>query len=409
MSLPKPSRIVSPRPSQAVVPAHLSAHYFTFPDRALRYDCRQCLACCRGLGIGVDARSGELDRILERYPALASFARLRGSTWTFANPRGACFFLDEQGWCVLEKELGRSSKPAACRLFPVNRVFLAGSLRVVDYNAVICPLRYDPLSPEAISHDELLAEIDAVQDAAVVGSRLMHTDAEQWLMAERERSTSFFEQAAALHAGTEEVDEAALLERFYRLQSGDAAHLPTEALAELFAETPHWPRGQTLALALLATPSLRFNERFAHRGGAVLGAAALAPTWLVWMMLAGQAQRLAGRDFLAIGHLSLQALTSLWMEAVIPGQLLALWEQPMFLPGARLEWACDGALLPALQGFAQNLAENRRAARPLGQLFEPLLELAGYQRVAAVRALEPLLARLQPVPLRPVRSLARRR
>ncbi len=48
---------------------------FTWPDRGLAYDCRGCGACCKGLGIGLDAAGGELERLTAAYPEVAAFAK----------------------------------------------------------------------------------------------------------------------------------------------------------------------------------------------------------------------------------------------------------------------------------------------------------------------------------------------
>ena len=143
--------------------------YFTWPDRGLRYDCRGCGACCKGLGIGLDAIGGQLVALVARRPELAAFVRKRGDAVTAFNPRDRCWFLADDGLCRVEVEDGRAAKPASCRLFPFNRVFRAGSYTIVDFNSVICPLQLAP-DRDGAAHADVLAEIATIQDPAIIGT-----------------------------------------------------------------------------------------------------------------------------------------------------------------------------------------------------------------------------------------------
>ena len=90
--------------------------YFTWPDGRFTYECATCGACCRGLGIGLDATGGQTRRLLTLYPGLTPFMRKRGATYTAFNPRGQCWFLTDDGLCRVEVEHGRADKPASCQV-----------------------------------------------------------------------------------------------------------------------------------------------------------------------------------------------------------------------------------------------------------------------------------------------------
>ncbi len=147
--------------------------YFTWPDRRLRYECRGCGACCKGLGIGLDAAAGQLVQLVAKRPELAAFVRRRGDAITAFNPRDRCWFLEDDGLCRIETEDGRAAKPASCRLFPFNRVFHVGTTMVVDYNSVICPLQHvGDGGVGGVGHDDIAAEIATIQDPAITGTSL---------------------------------------------------------------------------------------------------------------------------------------------------------------------------------------------------------------------------------------------
>ena len=168
--------------------------YFTWPDRRVGYDCRGCGACCKGHGIGLDVTSGQLVQLVAKRPELAAFVRKRGDAVTAFNPRDRCWFLADDGLCRIEVEDGRAAKPASCRLFPFNRVFRIGSYTVVDYNSVICPLRLH--DGDGVAHDDIIAEIASIRDAAIVGTQLPPKPADDATIASEQTI------AAAIFAGT---------------------------------------------------------------------------------------------------------------------------------------------------------------------------------------------------------------
>src|SRR5438876_9146098 len=108
--------------------------YFTFPDATLTYDCAACgQRCCRGAGFAVG--EPELVPLLARAPELAGHLWVRpGGTLGATTDSEGCWFLAGDGLCRIERDFGRTLKPSTCRLFPFNRVFRAGGVRVVDVN-----------------------------------------------------------------------------------------------------------------------------------------------------------------------------------------------------------------------------------------------------------------------------------
>ena len=190
--------------------------YFTFPDGALRYDCQACgQRCCRGKGFAISA--DELTPLLRRAPRLSAFLRLRpGGSFFATDLTDGCFFLAGDGNCALEVQHGRDAKPSTCRLFPFNRIYRAAAVRVIDFNATLCPLQV-AAPGTGVRHAELLAEVTTLAQA---GSPLIDVPLppppglpEDWLAREQEA------QAALLVA----AGGKAVLEDVGQVLGGDAA------------------------------------------------------------------------------------------------------------------------------------------------------------------------------------------
>ena len=361
--------------------------FFTFPDGAFSYDCRGCGACCKGLGIGFDAQRGELDRLLGLYPGLGAFARQRGGVWTAINPRGACWFLGDEGLCRVEVAHGREAKPAACRLFPFNRVFLVGDIRVVDFNSVICPLSApeqgeEELGPAGrIAHAELLDEIARIEEPAMVASPLPIGDNE----------------AARRYIDAEE----AIAARCFEAASSPEPHVALGGLwpdtlgsawAAVFGVARRDPSPEMSRRALLLTPSMRFNERFGPRAYCTPEALSrlLVPMWWAWIGFLAEGEVLAGRP------LTLQEATSLWGAQMPLAYLLARWADAPIMDAGPIEIAADGAQGQRLLAIARACHRNGRARQGLGAVLRPVLDpLAPHQRVATMRGLEALLGRIK--------------
>lgn len=363
---------------------------FTWPDRGLAYDCRGCGACCKGLGIGLDAAGGELERLTAAYPEVAAFARRRGPALTVFNPRDRCWFLDDGGLCRVEREHGRAAKPAACRLFPFNRVFRLGSWSVVDFNSVICPLTPGP----GDAHADVLAEIDRVTDPAVVGTPLpaVNAEAEGRVLVERERALAAACFAAADRDPDAGGDAPAALDALLTAHGVADPAAARDGVAEAFAALTGaaWsaPGGPTWRAALTLTPSLRFNELYGPRPYASRTwlPSLLPGMWLTWLGFAALGARLAARP------LAMQELTTIWSEQAPLLHVGARWrEAPLLKPGP-VELPGAGDPEGVVRRLAQACHDNRKARRSLGALVTPLLAPRPVaDRVALLKLADPTL------------------
>lgn len=340
---------------------------FTWPDGRFRYTCAGCGACCKGHGIGIDVAGGQLRQLVAARPELVPFLRRRGDAITAFNPRDRCWFLEADGLCRIEVDDGRAAKPASCRLFPFNRVFVLGDVRVVDFNSVICPLEVAPPG-QGVTHAEIAAELASIADPTIIGTRLpaaRDAATEGRALADTEGAIATAAFAAAELAAT---DPTAALAAGWSAQA-DAAALTAERTAATAAFTAvvgtAWtaPGAATLANALWLTPSLRFNELYGPRQYAARPAMApvLARMWLAWLGFAALGEVLSRRA------LGLQELTTLWSEQAPLLHVVARWtEVPSLRPGpVDLPGVDPGNLVRSL---GQAFVDNRKAGRPLGEL-----------------------------------------
>jgi Fe-S-cluster containining protein len=352
---------------------------FTWPDRVFSYACRGCGACCKGLGIGLDAAGGQLEPLTTAYPQLIPFLRRRGDALTAFNPRDRCWFLADDGLCRVETELGRAAKPASCRLFPFNRVFRLGSWTVVDYNSVICPLRADRAAT-ATSYAEVLAEIDGIADPAIVSTPLPASmpEIEGRELVERERRIA---EACFAAAPGGDLDAAWLA------QGGGPSI--DEAFAAIAGTPWREPERATLEAALWLTPSMRFNELYGPRQYSPRPAmvAVLPRMWLAWIGFAAIGAELARRP------LGLQELTTIWSETAALCFLAARWSDPPIVkPGAVELPATTADPRGVIHEFAQDCVDNRRLKKPLSALLGPrLAELSRVERITLLKLAEPVL------------------
>lgn len=359
--------------------------YFTWPDRGLAYDCRGCGACCKGLGIGVDASGGQLRELLHRYPPLIPFVRKRGSAWTIFNPRGRCWFLDDAGLCAVERDHGREAKPASCRLFPFNRVFVLGRHTIVDYNSVVCPLTR--VAADGVTHADIAREIGTIDDPAVVGTRLPldADDPDGDTFVARERAVA----EACFGATTTGAWDACWQPSAATVPHIDAFRAIERALATLTGMPGFVPIGDTLANALVLTPSLRFNELYGPRQYASRSEMirVLPHMWMAWLAFAGHGANLAGRD------LGLQELTTLWGEMALVSYVLARWrERPRLAPGpVQLPTGADPD--GVVRRFGEACVRNKK--RLLGDIWmHSVGDRAAEETIALLKLAEPLLKKL---------------
>ncbi|HWN66921.1 MAG TPA: hypothetical protein VNM90_04730, partial [Haliangium sp.] len=309
------------------------------------------------------------------------------------------------GLCRIETDHGRDTKPASCRLFPFNRIFRLGSWTIVDFNSVICPLQAasTPAAGSeqtpgaegaggAVSHASVLADIEAVRDAAIVGTPLPaeHPEEEGQRFVARERAIAAACFAAALAPGM------AAVARVWQAQGGEGtlerALAPLgRALALLTGATWRAPDRDTLASCLWITPSLRFNELYGPRQYAPRAevAGVLAGVWLAWLHACALGADMAGRA------LDLREATSLWAEIMPLAHLAARWQAaPTMTPGpVELPGVEDSR--GVVRGLAEACVANRPRA-PLGALLAPLLDgVPAPERAALARLAEPLLPRIR--------------
>ncbi|HZS38423.1 MAG TPA: hypothetical protein VFF06_16425 [Polyangia bacterium] len=326
--------------------------YFTFPDGGLRYDCPSCgQRCCRGKGFALGA--DELIPLLARAPMLAAHVDLRGNgVYAAVDLRDGCWFLAGDGNCAIEVEHGRALKPSTCRLFPFNRVYRLGGVRVVDVNSVICPV--EAAGGSGVRWAELEREL-----ASLEGSPLLDWPAHEpeglsaaWLTVERNAA-----EAAAACGNSPQAFAEAL---------GDRA---SEAAVEAWARVYNIARDELAArerevaprVALIAA-SLRWNSLFHKEAG---------PYPRVLLRLP---RRLRALTFLAAlgargigGAPSLRGITELWQGQADALDVLARWDEPVRVAGQSFDADVPPNLHAAL---GRLLAGAFRGGRTLGQLVE---------------------------------------
>jgi Fe-S-cluster containining protein len=353
--------------------------YFTWPDRVFSYECRGCGACCKGLGIGLDAVGGQTEALTAAYPQLIPFLRRRGDAVTAFNPRDRCWFLADDGLCRVETDLGRAAKPASCRLFPFNRVFRIGGFVIVDYNSVICPLRADR-APTAACHAEVLAEMEGIADPAIVSTNLpaQMPEIEGRELVERERPIA---EACFAAAASGDLDAA------WTAQGGGPSI--DEAFAAIAGTPWREPEGATLEAALWLTPSMRFNELFGPRQYSPRAqmVQVLPRWWLAWLGFAAIGAELARRP------LGLQELTTIWTETASLCFLVARWADPPVVKPGTVELPATSADPGGIvRQFAQDCVDNRRLKKPLSALLGPrIADLSRVERVTLLKLAEPVL------------------
>lgn len=136
--------------------------FFTFPDRALKYDCPSCGSqCCKGKGLALEA-SAEVVRFARLEPRLAALVHPVNAQFAqVVDVTDGCWMLRPDGLCAIEVERSYAEKPHTCRLFPFNRIFTVGGERVVDFNSKICPLQDVADERTGQSHEDLRRQIEA--------------------------------------------------------------------------------------------------------------------------------------------------------------------------------------------------------------------------------------------------------
>lgn len=357
----------------------MTAIYFTFPDKRLTYNCQGCLACCKGLGIGLDSHKEMVD-LLHTFPMLSFFSRARGDAWTVFNPRSRCWFLGDDGLCSLEKEFGRHMKPASCRLFPFNRVFRMGTWLIVDYNAVLCPLN---TSTEGVSHSSILEEISTITDPAIIGSKI-DKRGDDWIEKEMKIAEVAFSPNISWY-------DCLAVQAYHANSDKDQVVFEMRnAFDEVFHQRPNLYLSETIKNAIIATPSIRFNEEFGPRRWFrdKHWDRDLCAMWLGWLFLCQMGEELKGKS------LSIQDVTSIWIDSITLLFCLAHWYHRPNLDPQTVSFTCPTEDRASLVAFARSCICNTKYT--LNHLAKPLIgEVQIFRAQARLRMLEPLFLRMR--------------
>lgn len=369
--------------------------FFTFLDGAFRYDCPSCgQACCRGKGIAIDAGQ-ELVQLIRRVPQLAPMVLPVGGGYVrLPDATDGCWFLRGDGMCSYEQEHGRAAKFSTCRLFPFNRVFRAGAVRVVDYNSVVCPLKDAYGTGTGVTYSELQAELQAAGESPLVSSTAELPEGA------RELRWHALEQgileASAAHV--EAPDYVAFAEfQLARSQRhlGEVRLASEEPglfeLVELWAKlygistkSAEWHAlaAPTARALTLLTPSLRFNALFKRGAGTYKQQLPGLPhkllaTWFLGTLAALAASASASTSSGTQGSpvLSLRAMTELHQAHAALRDLLARAGEPAVLDRPLSATDMPEEVAGAVRTLSRNLSGRDAKRQTLGKwLIDAALE-----------------------------------
>ncbi len=95
--------------------------HFPFLDKRIGYNCATCRSgCCKtGFMGATTAEAAELVRIQPRLRSFFKSEPSPGKYSLYAKFKPSCWFLQDDGWCSIEKERGHAAKPYVCRAHPV--------------------------------------------------------------------------------------------------------------------------------------------------------------------------------------------------------------------------------------------------------------------------------------------------
>lgn len=328
--------------------------YFTFADGSLGYDCAACgQRCCRGKTFAID--SDELIPLIALRPRLARHVRLGGGgTLVAQNVTDGCWFLGDNGFCDIEVESGRDAKPSTCRLFPFNRVYRIGDVRVVDFNSTLCPIE---ARVGGVTHAEVVKDLDQIGASPLVDSPKPAPPglaADWW---EREIAT----QALYRQHARDPIAAAVAL------GDGNAA-AQIDGWCVVFGVEP------SLLATLLPSVgervaqlagSLRFAQLFDGRIASYDDELAALPTRLLGLTMLGA---LAAEAMGATP--SLRALTELWHGQRATLDVLVAWERKVQIKTPQFSADLPAALQPHL---GKLLGLGFRGQKTLGEI---VLEIA---------------------------------
>lgn len=372
---------------------------FTFLDGAFRYDCAACgQACCRGKGVALEA-GRELVPLLRRAPSLSPFLEpLPGGYVRLPDVTDGCWFLRTDGLCSYEIEHGRAAKFTTCRLFPFNRVFRAGPVRVVDVNSVVCPVQDAHGTGQGVRHEELERELAEIGDGPLTNNTAEPPEGAhglRWHVLEQQiliESARFLDAPDYLGFAAWQEDTA---RRHIGPVPANAATNGADTLAELVATweglygVPAAEHRAAAARAVtLLTPSLRFNAMFrrgaeAYRTSAVRLSRQLLVTWF----LAAAAGRAIGRVP------SLRGLTELHQAQASLRTVLARLLEPATLRAPITAPDVPEPVQAALRDLCARLSPKAGSNKSLGA---QLVSVAPSLPIEQRSLLVPLLLRAGP-------------
>ena len=356
------------RPERKQAATKHMENFFTFPDRALKYDCPSCGShCCKGAGLALEA-SAEVVAFARLEPRLASLLHPMNKRFAqVIDMTDGCWFLQDDGRCDVELTHGYDAKPHTCRLFPFNRIFPVGGVRLVDFNSKICPLQDASDARDGQSWADLAKQIEA-EPLSGRGSAQQPAGGVQlgWLAHEAQVRDAIDEHLhdadSADFSSFQEVAADALLHGEPAPRRGDERVLARAAeLRQLLAS---WRAHHGVS----GDPGLAEAARRAARQVALLTC-----SWRFLTVLSSGASPYASeilllpRRILATAHLlelshlgrrkqpGLRGATELWREAAPLSGLLAFWMNKAKLQ-APLAVACAREAQPALDALAASLS-----------------------------------------------------
>lgn len=358
-------------------------NFFTFPDRALKYDCPSCGShCCKGTGLALEA-SAEVVRFARLEPRLASLLHPMNARFAqVTDMTDGCWFLQDDGRCNVELTHGYEAKPHTCRLFPFNRIFPVGGVRLVDFNSKICPLQDASDARDGQSWADLARQIDAEPLAGRANAQQPAGGVQLgWLAHEASIRDSIDEHLhdadyAQFSALQEEAAEALLNGQPAPARSSDRV---LARAAEFRALLGGWRAHHGVS----DDPGLAQAARRAARQVALLSC-----SWRFLTVLGSGASpyaselQLLPRRLLAAAHLlelshlarrkqpGLRGATELWREASPLVGLLAFWTHKARLQ-APLKIKCATEAQPALDALGAALTGELTLGEAIRQSLSP--------------------------------------
>ena len=127
--------------------------FIPFIDGILNYNCRECNGLCCSQSGFIIMNAKEKKMLLQKYPYLRYFFTQETKKMYWISRHSACWFLESDGLCYIEKKYGYSSKPFICRLDPFYIAKCADEYVVITKE---CPKLYVDGGNKNVSHKRIL-------------------------------------------------------------------------------------------------------------------------------------------------------------------------------------------------------------------------------------------------------------